>query len=79
MIQTCYLRFPAPGRTAWQSLREATAQPVPGKYLLSGTASDGKAETLDDHPSSWTMFGQFFVVEYGKQLLTRFEYDCLWL
>lgn len=75
MIQTCYYDFLRLVVPPGSQLREATAQPVPGKYLLSGTASDGKAETLDDHPSSWTMFGQFFVVEYGKQLLTRFEYD----
>ena len=75
LIHTCYydyLRLVVPRGS---QLREATAHPVPGKYLLSGVVTDGKAETLNGDPSGWTMFGQFFVVEYGKQLQTRFEYD----
>jgi len=75
MIQRCYydyLRLVVPRGS---QLRQATAHPVLGKYLLSGVVTDGKTETLQDDPPGWTMFGQFFVVEYGKQLLTRFEYD----
>ena len=75
LIHTCYydyLRLVVPRGS---QLRQATAHPVLGKYLLSGVVTDGKTETLQDDPPGWTMFGQFFVVEYGKQLLTRFEYD----
>ncbi|MCX6035358.1 MAG: DUF4012 domain-containing protein [Chloroflexi bacterium] len=75
LIHTCYydyLRLVVPRGS---QLREATAHQVPGKYLLSGVVTDGKVETLSDDPSGWTVFGQFFVVEYGKQLQTRFEYD----
>lgn len=75
MLHGCYydyLRLVVPRGS---QLRETTAHPVPGKYLLSGVVTDGKAETLQDAPPGWTMFGQFFVVEYGRQLLTRFEYD----
>ncbi len=75
LTSTCYydyLRLVVPRGS---QLTGATAHPVPGKYLLSGVVTDGKTETLQDDPSGWTMFGQFFVVEYGKQLLTRFEYD----
>ena len=75
LTHTCYydyLRLVVPRGS---QLREAIAHPVPGKYLLSGLVTDGKAETLRDNPTGWTMFGQFFLVEYGKQLLTRFEYD----
>lgn len=75
LINTCYYDFLRLVVPRGSQLREATAHPVPGKYLLSGVVNDGKAETLRDDPSGWTMFGQFFVVEYGKQLLTRFEYD----
>jgi len=56
-------------------LNNATAHPVPGNYLLSGVAADGKAKTLQDDLDDRTMFGQFFLVEYGKQLQTRFEYN----
>ncbi|MDP1545344.1 MAG: DUF4012 domain-containing protein [Anaerolineales bacterium] len=75
LAHTCYydyLRLVVPRGS---QLREATIHPVPGAYLLDGVSRDGKAETLDDNPTGWTMFGQFFLVEYGKQLLTRFEYD----
>lgn len=75
LIHTCYYDFLRLVVPRGSQLREATAHPVPGKYLLSGVVTDGKAETLRDDPSGWTMFGQFFVVEYGKQLLARFEYD----
>lgn len=75
LTQSCYydyLRLVVPRGS---QLRQATAHPVPGKYLLSGKTTDGKTETLQDDPPGWTMFGQFFLVEYGKQLQTRFEYD----
>ena len=75
LTQSCYydyLRLIVPRGS---QLRQATAHPAPGKYLLSGKATDGKTETLQDDPPGWTMFGQFFLVEYGKQLQTRFEYD----
>lgn len=75
LIHRCYYDFLRLVVPRGSQLREAIAHPVPGNYLLSGVVADGKAETLRDDPSGWTMFGQFFVVEYGKQLQTRFEYD----
>jgi len=75
LTQGCYFDYLRLVVPRGSQLREATAHPVLAKYLLSGMAADGKTETLQDDPPGWTMFGQFFVVEYGKQLLTRFEYD----
>jgi hypothetical protein len=75
LSQTCYydyLRLIVP---LGSQLLQASAHPVPGKYFLSGLAADGNAVPLQDSLSDWTVFGQFFVVEYGKQLLTRLEYD----
>jgi hypothetical protein len=75
LIHTCYydyLRLIVPHGS---QLEEATAHVVPGNYMLSGVAADGKAETLQDDLRDWTTFGQFFVVEYGQPLLTRFEYN----
>jgi len=75
LIHTCYydyLRLIVPRGSR---LNNATAHPVPGNYLLSGVAADGKAKTLQDDLDDRTMFGQFFLVEYGKQLQTRFEYN----
>jgi len=75
LIHTCYFDYLRLVVPRGSQLREATAHQVPGKYMQSGVVTDGKAETLRDDPSGWTMFGQFFIVEYGKQLQTRFEYD----
>jgi hypothetical protein len=75
LIHTCYydyLRLIVPRGS---QLVEASKLPVPGKYLLSGVNTDGKAETFNDDPSDRTIFSQFFVVEYGRQLQTRFEYN----
>jgi len=74
LTHTCYydyLRLVVPRGS---QLQQATAHPTPGEYLLSGKPSDGKAEAMSDETGR-TIFGQFFVVEYGKQLETRFEYD----
>ncbi len=74
MEQRCYddyLRLIVPHGSR---LRSATPHPVPGQYLLSGKPASGMAEVLPDE-SGHTVFGQFFVVEYGRQLETRLEYD----
>jgi hypothetical protein len=75
MMQACYydyLRLIVPHGS---QLLEASAHPVPGKYLVSGRPADGKAVLLHEGLNNWTIFGQFFVVEYGKELQTRLEYD----
>ncbi len=75
MMQECYydyLRLIVPRGSR---LVQATAHPSPGKYFLSGVSADGEAVTLQDGINDQTVFAQFFVVEYGKQLLTRLEYD----
>jgi len=74
MIHRCYLDYLRLYVPPGSKLRTATAHLVPGEYLLSGKPADGKAETLAEEVNR-TVFGQFFVVEYGKQLQTRFEYD----
>jgi hypothetical protein len=74
MMQACYydyLRLIVPHGSL---LLNASANPVPGKYLISGKPADGKAVVLHDGLNDWTIFGQFFVVEYGKELRTRLEY-----
>ncbi|MBN1978303.1 MAG: DUF4012 domain-containing protein [Anaerolineae bacterium] len=66
-----YLRIYVP---AGSVLRAATPHPTPGEYLLRGESTDGQAATLGDEAGK-TVFAQFFVVEYGQALTTRFEYD----
>ena len=75
MMQACYYDYLHLIVPRGSQLLQATAHPVPGNYLISGLDADGKAVPLQDSLNNWTLFGQFFVVEYGKQLLTRFEYD----
>jgi hypothetical protein len=75
MMQECYydyLRLIVP---LGSKLIQAIAHPAPGEYFLNGLTADGEATTLQDGLHDWTVFGQFFVVDYGKQLLTRLEYD----
>jgi hypothetical protein len=74
MIHRCYLDYLRLYVPQGSKLRIATAHLVPGEYLLSGKSANGKAEILLEEVNR-TIFGQFFVVEYGKQLQTRFEYD----
>ena len=74
MMNRCYgdyLRLLVPSGSR---LRAATAHPVPGQYLWSGKPADGKAETLPEEAGR-AAFGQFFMLEYGKSLQTRFDYD----
>ena len=75
MMQECYydyLRLIVPRGS---NLTQASAHPAPGEYFLNGLTADGKATTLHEGLRDWTVFGQFFVVDYAKQLLTRLEYD----
>ncbi len=75
MMQACYydyLRLIVPRGS---QLQYSTPLPTPGNYLISGKAADGKAETLKEGLDDWTIFGQFFVVEYGEKLQTRLEYN----
>ena len=55
-------------------LRGATPHPTPGKYLIRGETDDGRVITLPDEAGR-AVFAQFFVVEYGQTLTTRFDYD----
>ena len=66
-----YLRVYVP---AGSVLRQATPHPTPGEYLLRGEPDDGQAVTLTEEVGK-TVFAQFFVVEYGQTLTTRFRYD----
>jgi hypothetical protein len=65
-----YLRLYVPSGSV---LRAATPHPTPGEYLIRGEPADGQAATLSE--ADKTVFAQFFVVEYGQTLMTRFEYD----
>jgi hypothetical protein len=74
MLQRCYydyLRLVVP---MGSQLLAATSHSVPGEYLLGGKSLESKAKALANEAGK-TIFGQFFVVEYGQKLRTRFEYD----
>jgi hypothetical protein len=75
MVQQCYYDYMRLIVPHGSKLIDALAIPTPGKYLLNGLNADGKAVELQDGLNDWTVFGQFFVVDYAKQLLTRLEYD----
>lgn len=74
MMQRCYydyLRLMVPQGSR---LASSTKRSVPGTYLLSGKIADGSGKALPDEAGR-SVFGQFFVVEYGQSLQTRIEYD----
>jgi hypothetical protein len=73
MMHRCYydyLRVLVPTGSA---LRSATAYPTPAEYFLRNKPDDGKAMVSSE--AGKTVLAQFFVVEYGKTLTTRFDYD----
>jgi hypothetical protein len=74
MMQRCYydyLRLMVPQGSR---LVSSTRRSVPGAYLLSGKIADGTGKALPDEAGR-SVFGQFFVVEYGQSLQTHIEYD----
>lgn len=74
MMHRCYydyLRLIVPQGSR---LRGVIPQTVPGKYLLSKKQVDSGAETLSEETAR-TIFGQFFIVEYGQHLQAGLEYD----
>jgi hypothetical protein len=75
IINRCYFDFLRLLVPNGSQFRDATAHPVSGEYLISGVSTDGKAELLVDDHTRRSTIAQFFVVEYGRQLLTHFEYD----
>jgi hypothetical protein len=74
LMHRCYYDYLRVYVPAGSVLRAATPHPTPGEYLLRGGPDDGQAVTLSDEAGK-TVFAQFFVVEYGQTLVTRFEYD----
>jgi hypothetical protein len=74
MMHRCYYDYLRLYVPAGSALQTATPHPTPGEYLLRGEPTDGQAVTLSDEAGR-AVFAQFFVVEYGQTLMTRFEYD----
>ena len=74
MMHRCYYDYLRVYVPPGSVLRAATSHPTPSEYLLRGEPDDGQAVTLG-RDADKTVFGQFFVVEYGEMLTTRFAYD----
>jgi hypothetical protein len=73
LIHRCYYDYLRVYVPSGGVLRAATPLPTPGEYLIRGEPTDGLATTSSE--AGKTVFAQFFVVEYGQTLTTRFEYD----
>lgn len=65
-----YLRLVVP---LGSKLTGADAHPAPGRYFPNNRDAQGIAEKLADE-AAHAEFGQFFLLEYGKQLQTRLQY-----
>ena len=74
LMHRCYYDYLRVYVPAGAALRAATPHPTPGEYLILGQADDGQAVALPNEAGK-TVFGQFFVVEYGQTLETRLEYE----
>ena len=74
MMHRCYYDYLRVYVPSGSVLRAATSHPTPSEYLLRGEPDDGQAVTLGPDADK-TVFGQFFVVEYGEMLATRLAYD----
>jgi hypothetical protein len=73
-MHRCYYDYVRVYVPAGSVLRGSTPHPTPGKYLIRGETDDGQVVTLPDEAGR-AVFAQFFVVEYGQTLTTRFDYD----
>jgi hypothetical protein len=73
LMEGCYWNYLRVYVPEGSHLRFASPHPTPAAYLLRGEAAAGEAEVLPDEGKA--VFGQFFVVERGRALATRLEYD----
>jgi len=74
LVHRCYYDYVRVYVPAGSVLRGSTPHPTPGRYLIRGETDDGQVVTLPDEAGK-AVFAQFFVVEYGQTLTTRFDYD----
>ena len=74
MMNRCYYNYLRVYVPSGSILHTATPHPTPAEYLIRETPADGQAVALSDEAGK-TVFAQFFVVERGQVLTTRFEYS----
>jgi hypothetical protein len=74
LMDGCYWNYLRAYVPEGSHLRAASPHPTPAEYLLRGVAAAGEAE-IQPSELGKAVFAQFFVVEYGQTLTTRFEYD----
>jgi len=74
IMQRCYYDYLRVLVPKGSRLREATPHSAPGAYFLNGKPVQSSAEVVPDEIGPMVI-GQFFVVEYGKQLQTQISYD----
>jgi hypothetical protein len=77
LMEGCYWNYLRVYVPEGSHLQTASPHPTPATYLLRGEDAAGEAEVLPDEvlpDKGKAAFGQFFVVERGRALATRFEY-----
>lgn len=74
LTQRCYYNYLRLYVPAGSVLRSATSHPTPAEYLVTKRSADGKAQPLAEEFGR-AVLAQFFVVEPGTTLTTRFFYD----
>jgi hypothetical protein len=74
LMEGCYWNYLRIYVPEGSHVRAASRHPTPAEYLLRGVAAAGEAEILPSELGK-DVLAQFFVVERGGALTTRFEYD----
>ncbi len=74
LMEGCYWNYLRVYVPEGSHLYIASRHPTPAEYLLRGVAAAGEAEVLPVEGDK-AVFAQFFVVERGQALETRFYYD----
>jgi len=74
LMEGCYWNYIRVYVPEGSHLLTASRHPTPAEYLLRGLNTTGEAEILPGEGGK-AVFAQFFVVEQGGTLETRFYYD----
>jgi hypothetical protein len=74
LMESCYWNYLRVYVPEGSHLLTASSHPTPAEYLLRGVTTTGEAEILPGEEGK-AVFAQFFVVEQGGTLETRFFYD----
>ncbi|MCB8966625.1 MAG: DUF4012 domain-containing protein [Ardenticatenaceae bacterium] len=72
---TCYWNYMRVYAPAGSVLQESSRHLVPGTTMFNGQTWDETAVTVTDDPTGLAVFANFFLLPWGQQLATTFQYQ----